>query len=218
MAVQDNVDQVGSIASRLVYELLGRRWVWPAVTTTEEVELPVGQRFVSLAGRPVTSVASVTTNLDPATQVDYVLQNGYRLALSLPGPGYGYLDAGPYWVPFPYTGLCSVPRWVTVTYTYGSAPPAGVQLAIDVLADQLRLLMDGSDDCKLPERVKTVSRQGISMDVVSPMDFLDDGRTGIVEVDEMLMTFNPSKARRPARVVSQVNPPPRRSGTTQASS
>jgi hypothetical protein len=214
MATQDYISNVEVIASRIMYELLGRRWVWPAVTTTEEIALPPGQSFVYLSGRPVSTITSVTSDVDPTTQIDYTLVNGYRLEMKLAGTWTG--DNGPYWSPFPFLPPCTMPKRIVVTYTYGSPPPASVGLAIDFLADQFRLLLDGSDECKLPERVKSISRQGISMDIVSPMDFLNDGRTGIAEVDEVLMAFNPSKARRPARVISQVLPPPRRHGTTQA--
>lgn len=213
MSFQDYLPYTEDIAARIMYELLGRRWVWPAITTIEEIEVPPGQSFVHLSGRPVRDVVSVTTGADSGTQLDFVLQNGYRMefpAGTLAAPVVGY------WYPDPYIAVCNYPMKVVVEYTYGSPPPMPVQMAIDLLSREFALLMSGDDDCKLPERVKSVTRQGISMDIVSPQDFLENGLTGITEIDEIISVFNSSKAKRPARVVSQVLPPPRRHGTTQA--
>src|SRR5215471_9457271 len=84
----------GDMATRLMWELLGRRWVWPAVATTETVAVYPGQSAVYLAGRPVISIASITTDVDTGTQLNYQLMNGYKVELNFanavsPGP-YGY--------------------------------------------------------------------------------------------------------------------------------
>ena len=56
--------------------------------------------------------------------------------------------------------------------------------------------------CKLPERVTSVSRSGISMDVMSATDLLRDGRTGIYEVDLAIQVFNPLKLQSPSFIWS----------------
>ena len=55
---------------------------------------------------------------------------------------------------------------------------------------------------KLPKRVTNVTRQGLSMVVLDPMDFLDDGKTGVYEVDLFLKAYNPAKLQRRATVMS----------------
>lgn len=212
MSLQNYLPYTEDIAARIVYELLGRRWVWPAVTTIEEIDVPPGQSFLHLSGRPVIDVISITSNTDPDTQLDFVLQNGYRVEFASDPT----VIVSGYWYPLPYSAMCNMPLRVVVEYTYGSPPPLPVKMAIDMLSRELTLLFNGDDECKLPERVKSVSRQGISMEILSPQDFLENGLTGVTEIDEILSTFNPSKAKRPARVVSQVLPPPRRHSTTQA--
>ena len=52
--------------------------------------------------------------------------------------------------------------------------------------------------CKLPERVTSVARSGITMQVSSATDLLTNGRTGIYEVDLAISTFNPSKMQSPS--------------------
>lgn len=89
---------------------------------------------------------------------------------------------------------------VEIEYTYGMNPPAAGREAAIALADQLLLGYIGSEECRLPDRVTSVSRQGLSITVLDPQDFLKDGRTGIYEVDLFLSVANPYGARKRARV------------------
>lgn len=78
-----------------------------------------------------------------------------------------------------------------ITYQWGEAPPfIGKQAAI-TLAFHLALAEIGSDDCRLPSNVITVTRQGLTIQKVDPNDFLDDGRVGIADVDLFLRAYNP---------------------------
>jgi hypothetical protein len=91
---------------------------------------------------------------------------------------------------------------VEVTYTYGTAPPALGRMAAKAMADQFVLAMQGDEECTLPQRVTSISRQGMSMTLLDPQDFLDKGRTGIYQVDLFLTTINPDGARLRSRVFS----------------
>lgn len=84
--------------------------------------------------------------------------------------------------------------------------PANVRRAVDLLAAQLEAAATGGD-CVLPERVTSVSRQGMSWTLLDPQDFFEKGRTGIYEVDLLISTINPSRAKRRARVFSPESPP-----------
>ena len=87
-----------------------------------------------------------------------------------------------------------------VSYSYGAVPPAAGIWAAKTLAEQICLGMGGSAECRLPERVTSVSRQGVSYSILDPQDFLDKGRTGLYAVDLFLETANPDRAKLPARV------------------
>jgi hypothetical protein len=91
---------------------------------------------------------------------------------------------------------------VTVSYKFGTRPPALGRIAARALADQYILAMSGSDECALPARVTQVSRQGMSWTLLDPQDFLDKGRTGIYQVDLFLTAVNPDGARLRPRVFS----------------
>ena len=99
---------------------------------------------------------------------------------------------------------------VEVTYTYGSPPPTAGRAAARVLATELVKLYEGDDTCALPQRVTSISRQGVSYTLLDSQDFIDELRTGIYAIDLFLKTANPDKARARSRVFSPDIPRARR--------
>jgi hypothetical protein len=161
---------------------------------------------IILHGRPVTDVLSVTLEAsdDP---LPHTIENAYRIRLTDPvSTAY----------PGARTLYCSGPRRIAIRYTYGSPPPAEIQLAINVLTEEFQKVVDGdTSECRLPDRVTSITREGISMALLDPQEFLDQGRTGIEEVDQALSRFNAGHAKRPARVYGRTVHPPIRSNTIQ---
>jgi hypothetical protein len=99
---------------------------------------------------------------------------------------------------------------VEVTYSYGTPPPSAGRAAARLLARELVKLYEGDDTCALPQRVTSVSRQGINYSILDDQDFLDNMRVGIYAVDLFLKSVNPDKARARARVFSPDVPRARR--------
>lgn len=87
----------------------------------------------------------------------------------------------------------------SVEYTHGRPVPTGGQVAAGLLACELAKAVVGAD-CELPRRVQNVTRQGVSIAFVDPMQFLDTGRTGLYEVDLWLASVNPRGIQREARI------------------
>ncbi len=90
----------------------------------------------------------------------------------------------------------------SVTFEWGREPPASGVRASAVLACELALSCDpeNADQCRLPKRATSVTREGVTV-VLSPSDFLDDrGHTGLFEVDIFLRAVNPERIRRGASV------------------
>lgn len=90
---------------------------------------------------------------------------------------------------------------LVVKYVWGSGVPPGGKNAAAKLAQELLESARGGD-CSLPERVTSVSRQGMSWTLLDPQDFLSEGRTGVYEIDLMLASLNPAKALARPRVFS----------------
>ena len=84
-------------------------------------------------------------------------------------------------------------------------------MAARTLAMEFAKLWAGDDDCALPQRITSISRQGVSYTLLDSQDFIDDVRTGLYAVDLFLKTSNPDKARNRSRVFSPDVPRARRS-------
>lgn len=98
---------------------------------------------------------------------------------------------------------------LVVTYSYGEVPTESAKAAAKTLADQLVWARNGDDKCVLPERVTSISRQGVSWTLLDPQEFLADGRTGIYTIDLFLKTVNPGRRVKRARVFTPDLPQPR---------
>jgi hypothetical protein len=88
-----------------------------------------------------------------------------------------------------------------IDVTYGLPVPRMLTRAARQLACEL-LSGCPESSCDLPELVTSVSRRGMTMEVASPMDLLEKGRTGLYAVDLAISTFNPSGLQSPSFVWS----------------
>ncbi len=100
----------------------------------------------------------------------------------------------------------------SITYRYGQPPPASGKLAAKKLAEYLALPQLG-DDTHYPRRVTSMSRQGVTAQVVDVMDIVKTGATGIYEVDLFLRATNPKQLQAPSAVWSPDLGRPRRQRT-----
>lgn len=89
-----------------------------------------------------------------------------------------------------------------ITYHRGVPVPAGGRMAVTVYAYELWKSCAEPDDCDLPKRVQTISRQGVTYTLIDPRDFLEEGKTGITMVDTWLAAANPGKVHTPSMVIS----------------
>ena len=223
----ETVEDAIEFASFVLWSLSGRRW-GPVKVTTEAYDtrssLAAGSQVypvfqggkaynvsscgscqcagcgvfhrTRLRGYPVRSIFEVWVNGCSLPRSDYVLLDNSVLGLMNPE-------------------ACGA-KCIVVKYAYGSGVPPGGKNAVLKLAKEL-LESSRGGDCSLPERVTSVSRQGMSWTLLDPQDFLDQGRTGIYEIDLLLKALNPSRALMRPRVFSpdleratvyQYEPPP----------
>jgi hypothetical protein len=136
---------------------------------------------VTLPDRPVLSITEVTIDgavLDPA---------GYRLDDN----AVLVRTDGSYW-PLVGTGIAdtTTPR-MHVTYEWGLAPPAAGVLAAQAYATELVLAGVGSTECRLPDRVTSITRQDVLTTFADPTVLLEHGMTGLNTVDAWVHSVNP---------------------------
>lgn len=149
------------------------------------------QSRIRLRGRPVQKIHTIR-NRNGAV----VDQNSYYLV----DHSTIQATAGSRWTP------CDI----EVTYTYGIEPPTMGKMAARTLAIEFCKLWNGDDDCILPQRVTSVSRQGVSYTILDSQDFIAELRTGLYAVDLFLKSVNPDGARAKARVFTPDVPRGRR--------
>lgn len=95
----------------------------------------------------------------------------------------------------------TAPGTFAVEFTRGRMPPRGGVLAAASLSCELIASATPDADCRLPKRVTTVTRQGVSIAILDPLTLFAEGRTGIAEVDLWLGSIEYGAANRESVVV-----------------
>lgn len=88
---------------------------------------------------------------------------------------------------------------MSVTYLNAYQPDFGAAAAAGVLAAEYAKACMGKK-CALPSGVRSITRQGISMDITS--DAFEGGKTGIAIVDAWVSTWNPHHLKSAPTVMS----------------
>lgn len=85
-----------------------------------------------------------------------------------------------------------------VDLIYGAPVPDGGKIAAAVLANEMGKAVSGDSSCELPQRIQTITRQGVTIGMLDPMDGLDDGKTGLWLVDSWVASVTKTNPRTPA--------------------
>jgi hypothetical protein len=95
---------------------------------------------------------------------------------------------------FPVTGALApsdITAW-EVTYLWGIRVPALLQRAAGELACEWIKNCQGAE-CRLPQRVTSIARQGVSISLADVDQLLQNGLTGLTTVDSLIQRFNPGR-------------------------
>lgn len=103
------------------------------------------------------------------------------------------------------------PDTFEVTYNWGTAPSPGGDRSAAALACELVKAWspETAGECRLPQRVRQLVRQGVTIAIDNPTDVFNEGLTGISEVDLWLRSVNP-KTDRAGAVICSPDVPPKR--------
>lgn len=145
--------------------------------------LSCGGVRIPLRNTPVRSITEITVGGEVVDPSLYYIRGNEEVVLAS-SSGYG---------------LCDAP---VITYKYGVPPPYAGKLAAIELANEIVLSMAGASNCRLPERVSSVTRQGISISMVDPQTFLKEGQVGLYLVDLFIATANPTRSKKRPKIVS----------------
>jgi hypothetical protein len=98
-----------------------------------------------------------------------------------------------------------------VEYRRGVPLPAAGRRALTAYTIEIHKGMCGDSTCRLPARVTNITREGTTYSLLDdPNVMLDQGRTGVPEVDAWLASVNPYKIKSEMRVYSPDAATPRR--------
>jgi len=89
-----------------------------------------------------------------------------------------------------------------VTYQPGEELPAAGSLAAGRLACEFAKACVGAGDCQLPGQLQSLSRNGVQVEMVDPVSFLEEGLTGVADVDLWIRSVNPARLASRPRVYS----------------
>jgi len=135
--------------------------------------------------RPISSIVEIVIGGEPLPTGAYHVENWVHVVR----------DDGGRWPE------CNDGDW-QVTVRFGVEVPVIGQLAAGEMLCEFVKACTGQKDCRLPQRVQSLSRQGVSMAFIDPSEFLEKGKTGLYLPDLFISAVNPGRLYAPARIYS----------------
>lgn len=201
-AIKDwSVELALKVAQDLLAALTGNRF-HPAGETTEDFRaVPVATRL-NPNYQPIKQVVSLVRQPSWTTDtVDPIPVSDYRII----GPAVHIRPKQPAW------DVCGTRETDTVlrlTYRFGSTITPAARSILLYLARQL-WVADNPDagDCELPDRITSISREGLSYTILDDASYLEKGKLGVPKVDRWLASVNPAGSRVTPGVYTPSSPP-----------
>ena len=171
---------VGGSAPWVPVDLGSGDWInWPSFSSCSRID-PARTKLLG----PVNAITSITIGGVLLVPAKYRVDDG-EFIVRVDGLSW------PLWqdVNLPGTDASAF----VVNYTMGIPVPAELLAAAGTYALEYARALDpsGSTACRLPSRAKTITRQGVTIDMVDPTVLLERGLTGLPDVDALIVAFNP---------------------------
>lgn len=140
---------------------------------------------------PVEEVKSIVIEGDVLAPDQYRLEGGHRLIRldGKPWPSFQNITVG-----------TDQPGGWGIEVVVGTAVPTGGRIAAAILACELALAACNDKQCRLPQRVTSITRQGVAMTMLDDFEGLQKGRTGIWLIDSWVSSV--TEVPMPATVVN----------------
>lgn len=175
----------------------------------------VGSPMVRRGDCSCEGVSQIRLNVGTIDSVEEVTINGNIIAA---GPGFGYeVRNGSWLVRLPDEGSTERRYWpgrnrvdldasdsptFTVSFTYGSLPPSAGKSAAIALACEYVKARCGEDSCLLPSNTTSFNREGIDVQVQSPVSVDTIVKALPLEVQLFVQSVSPHGVRMAPRVFS----------------
>jgi len=183
-------------ASTILFNLTKRRWPGTREDTyrpccecdTDDCCSCYPARSIELIGYPVIAITSLTIDGAVVPANDYELRDESRLCPVRHADGTLLLIRRWQDMTLPVTEVGTY----QIAYTWGAAPPPEGATMAAILGYEVALSWTPSTlgACRLPKRVTSITRQGITMALIDPLTLFKDGMVGIPEVDLWISAVN----------------------------
>lgn len=172
----------------------GNTGYWPVVIGGDWLNLACGTcigrckcgdeaKTLRLPG-PIASITKITIDGNVLDDSAYRVDNG-RVLVRIDGdswPKCQDLEAP----------LTDADTW-SIQYDRGVAVPIGGQIAAGVLACEMAKAACNDSSCRLPARIQSITRQGVTIAVLDAFDGLERGQTGIWLIDSWVASLTQPK-------------------------
>lgn len=199
---QRQVNEAVAMASEIL-TMATAYLIHPAGTRTEEFIGRGIRRFSPLIG-PVTGVTALARAVGETEHpVPYRLVGG-TVYLTQPSTSGGVASG----LVRRIGRACAPDETIyRLTYSYASTLTASARVLVQDYAREIFRWLTDDDECKLPDNVTSIDREGLGIQLATPQDFLDRGRTGMAKIDTWLAQVNAKRALRPSAVYTPDSPP-----------
>lgn len=161
----------------------------PVFSNMGSTHLPV----LWLGEYPLVSIQEVRIDGQPLDSGAYEIEDWQRL-VRVDGEGWPTVQD--------LRAASTEPGTFGVDFTWGFNPPHMGGNAATRLAGELTLSQVNPGKTQLPKRIQQITRQNLSAVLLDPFAMLEEGRTGIYEVDLFLAAINPGKLRAAPMVIT----------------
>lgn len=208
---EENIEQATAVAREMLWSRTGRRL--GLATVTEDYVVPaagrcpvpyLGRDGIWDEGRPGLANAIYLTQ-QPAHTIVSVKVDGETVSASTYRlDGARLLRLGTDW---PIQSSIDDPPRIRVTYRWGVELDADspwytlAGLAMGEVAAEVWKAMCG-EACRLPARAVSITRQGVTMQMAEPGEFIKEGLLGLPLADQLILSANPGRRRARSRVYS----------------
>lgn len=198
-----------AFASDVLYNLTKRRWSGSCTDTYRPTEddacfyprmidgkwANVGYyEDVVLPANDVTAITSVKINgglVDPGL---YGLRDR-KVLYAKRQPDGSYLQWPTYYND-PHADS-SAPSTMEIVYVHGAAPPPSMVTAAALLSWEFAVAWtpDCTAGCRLPQRVTTITRAGVTFAIIDPLSVFEKGMVGVPDIDALIQSVNYGETR-----------------------
>lgn len=205
----DTLANAFTFASTVLFNLTNRRWLGECTDEYRPFsynccwlaacgESTVYHSAIKLPAPDVRSITAIKIDGEVISPSEYMLRGRYVIARRQAD---GTVRSWPCWQDLHRADDTETDTF-SIAYVHGANPPSSMVQACALLAWEFALAWSPAceGNCRLPQRVTTMTRGGTSFAILDPLTVFDQGRTGVPDIDMLIAAVNRGESRKRAFV------------------